>query len=244
MSSLLEIEGLAVSYGRISALLDVSIHVDPGEIVAIVGPNGAGKSTLLSSIAGLVKPASGSIRLRGESIVGQALERTVRRGIALVPEGRHVFAGLTVLENLMLGATIRRDRAAVDAEIAQFMTLFPILAERQNEPAGQLSGGEQQMLVIARGKLSDPVLLMLDEPSLGLAPMITDQVYELVETVRQRGVAVLVVEQSADRALRSADRTYVLNSGSVRLSGDSAKLRGKPEFEAAYFGIGPIEARA
>ena len=244
MSALLEIDQLAVSYGRISALRDVSLQVNAGEIVAIAGPNGAGKSTLLASIAGLVRPAAGAIRFRGESIAGQPLERTVRRGIALVPEGRHVFAGLTVLENLRLGATIRRDHAAVEAEIAHFMTLFPILSERRNEPAGQLSGGEQQMLVIARGTLSDPELLMLDEPSLGLAPMITNQVYELIETVRQRGVAVLVVEQNADRALRSADRTYVLNSGVVRLSGASAGLRGKPEFEAAYFGIGPVGAQA
>lgn len=243
MTALLQIDGLAVSYGRITALRDVSLQVNAGEIVAIVGPNGAGKSTLLASIAGLVRPAAGTIRFRGDSVVGQPLERTVRRGIALVPEGRHVFGGLTVLENLRLGATIRGDRAAVAAEIAQYMALFPILSERRNEPAGQLSGGEQQMLVIARGLLSDPALLMLDEPSLGLAPRITDQVYALIETVRQRGVTVLVVEQNADRALRTADRTYVLNAGAVRLSGASAYLRGKPEFEAAYFGIGPAGAR-
>jgi len=243
MTALLQVDGLAVSYGRISALRDVSLQVNAGEIVAIVGPNGAGKSTLLASIAGLARPAAGSIRFRGDSIAGQPLERTVRRGIALVPEGRHVFGGLTVLENLRLGATIRGDRAAVAAEIAQYMALFPILSERRNEPAGQLSGGEQQMLVIARGMLSDPALLMLDEPSLGLAPRIIDQVYALIETVRQRGVTVLVVEQNADRALRTADRIYVLNAGAVRLSGASVDLRGKPEFEAAYFGIWPEGVR-
>ncbi len=237
MTALLAIDDLAVSYGRISALRGISLHVDTGEIVAIVGPNGAGKSTLLSCIAGLVRPASGMIRFRGDPIVGQALERTVRRGIALVPEGRHVFAGLTVLENLRLGATIRTDRAEVAQEIDAYMDLFPILSERRHTAAGTLSGGEQQMLVIARGMLSKPALLMLDEPSLGLAPKITDQVYELIEQVRHRGVTVLVVEQNADRALRSADRTYVLNTGAVRLAGSSAELRGRPDFEAAYFGV-------
>jgi len=237
MTALLTIEGLAVSYGRISALRGVSLHVDSGEIVAIVGPNGAGKSTLLSCIAGLVRPAGGVIRFRGDAIAGLPLERTVRRGIALVPEGRHVFAGLTVLENLRVGATIRTDRAKVASEIDVYMDLFPILADRRHAPAGTLSGGEQQMLVIARGMLSNPALLMLDEPSLGLAPRITDQVYDLIESVRARGVTVLVVEQNADRALRSADRTYVLNTGAVRLSGASDDLRGRPDFEAAYFGL-------
>lgn len=241
MTPLLEIDGLAVSYGRISALRGVMLQVNEGEIVAIVGPNGAGKSTLLASIAGLVRPASGTIRFRGEPILGHALERTVRRGIALVPEGRHVFGSLTVLENLRLGATIRSDRAKVAEEIADYMDLFPILSERRHAPAGTLSGGEQQMLVIARGMLSNPALLMLDEPSLGLAPKITDQVYDLINGLRKRGVTVLVVEQNADRALQWADRTYVLNSGAVRLAGASADLRGKAEFEAAYFGIGLAE---
>lgn len=240
MTVLLEIGGLAVSYRRISALRGVSLQVNTGEIVAIVGPNGAGKSTLLASIAGLVRPSAGTIRFQGEQIVGQALERTVRRGIALVPEGRHVFASLTVLENLRVGATIRGDRAKVMEEIVGYMDLFPILSERRHAPAGTLSGGEQQMLVIARGLLSNPALLMLDEPSLGLAPRITDQVYDLIEQVRKRGVSVLVVEQNADRALRSADRTYVLNSGAVQLTGASADLRGNPDFEAAYFGIGAV----
>ncbi len=237
MTVLLAIDDLAVSYGRIAALRGVSLHVDSGEIVAIVGPNGAGKSTLLSCIAGLVRPAGGTVLFRGDPIAGQALERTVRRGIALVPEGRHVFAGLTVLENLRLGATIRTDRAKVAEEIDTYMDLFPILSERRHTPAGTLSGGEQQMLVIARGVLSSPTLLMLDEPSLGLAPKITDQVYDLIEQVRARGVTVLVVEQNADRALRSSDRTYVLNTGAVRLAGASADLRGRADFEAAYFGL-------
>ncbi len=235
---LLEVQRLAVRYGSVTALAGVSLHVGEGEAVAIVGPNGAGKSSLLAAIAGIVRPREGTVRFRGQDILGQPLERTVRRGIALVPEGRHVLGGLTVMENLRLGATIRTDAAAVAREIAAFTALFPILAERRDEPAGRLSGGEQQMLVIARALLSSPSLLMLDEPSLGLAPKVTDQVYELLRGVRARGLAVLVVEQSADRALAFAGRAYVLNAGRVRLTGDSAALRDLPDFEAAYFGIG------
>lgn len=235
---LLDISGLIVHYGRICALDGVSLHISPGEIVSIVGPNGAGKSTLLSAIAGVVRPVSGDIAYGGASVLGQSLERTVRRGIALVPEGRHVFSGLTVLENLRIGAVTRKDRANVEAEIARFMELFPILGARRNEIAGRLSGGEQQMLVISRAMLSNPALLMLDEPSLGLAPKITDQVYELVSDLRARGgLTVLVVEQNADRALRAADRTYVLNAGRIRMSGPSDELRDDPAFEAAYFGV-------
>lgn len=239
---LLEVDKLVVHYGRISALDSVSLHVAPGEIVAIVGPNGAGKSTLLSTIASIVRPVSGGISFRGSPVLGQSLERTVRQGIALVPEGRHVFSGLTVLENLRIGAVIRKDRARVEAEIASFMDIFPILGTRRNETAGRLSGGEQQMLVIARAMLSNPALLMLDEPSLGLAPKITDRVYELIAELRARGLTVLVVEQNADRALRAADRTYVLNAGRVRMSGPSAEMRADPAFEAAYFGVEGVAA--
>ena len=234
---LLKIDGLTVRYGRITALDRLSLTVGEGEVVSIVGPNGAGKSSLLGAIAGLVRPAGGDIVFRGENIVGQPLEQTVRRGIALVLEGRHVFAGLTVLENLRLGATIRRDPREVEADIRSFFDIFPILLERRNEPAGRLSGGEQQMLVIARALLSRPALLMLDEPSLGLAPKITDRIYEIIRDIRATGVTVIVVEQNADRALKAADRTYVLNGGCVRLTGTAAELAGHPEFEAAYFGL-------
>lgn len=234
---LLEVEAVSVRYGAVTALSGVDLHVGEGEIVAIVGPNGAGKSSLMNVVAGIVAPVAGRVRFRGEDILGQPLERTVRRGVAFVPEGRHVLAGLTVLENLTLGATVRGDRAAVAAEIDGFFDLFPILGERRGEPAGRLSGGEQQMLVIARALLSKPALLMLDEPSLGLAPMITDRVYQLVEQVRGRGVSILVVEQNAARALKAADRTYVLNGGVVRLSGTRDELAGHPQFETAYFGL-------
>ncbi|MFE0019280.1 ABC transporter ATP-binding protein [Mesorhizobium sp. NPDC059054] len=234
---LLAVDGLVVRYGRIAALGGVSIHVDRGEIVAIVGPNGAGKSSLLAAIAGLVRPASGSIAFAGEDTIGQPLEQTVRRGIALVLEGRHVFAGLTVLENLKLGAAARSDFAEIEKDIAAQFEIFPILAERRRQPAGRLSGGEQQMLVIARALLSRPRLLMVDEPSLGLAPLMTDRVYEVLAEIRKRGVSVLVVEQNAPRALQAADRTYVLNGGRVGLSGPSGELAHHPDFEAAYFGL-------
>jgi branched-chain amino acid transport system ATP-binding protein len=234
---LLKVENLHVHYGRIVALRGVDIEVRKGEIVSLVGPNGAGKSSLLNAIAGVVKASSGMVRFNGEPILGQPLENTVRRGMALVLEGRHVFAGLSVLENLRLGATIHSDRQAIEAGIEEFFALFPILAERRHQAAGKLSGGEQQMLVIARALMSRPSLLMLDEPSLGLAPMITDRVYEIIADIRKRGVTVLVIEQNAPRALKAADRTYVLNGGLVRLAGPSAELAAHPDFEAAYFGL-------
>ena len=234
---LLEVTGLCVKYGQIAALSGVDLEVRKGEIVALVGPNGAGKSSLLNAIAGVVRAHSGSVAFDGASILGQPLETTVRRGIALVPEGRHVFAGLSVLENLRLGATIRDDRNAVSEDLDSYFSFFPILAERRHQAAGKLSGGEQQMLVIARALMSRPTLLMLDEPSRGRAPMITDRVYEIISDIRKRGVTVLVIEQNAPRALKAADRTYVLNGGMMRLAGASAEIGAHPDFEAAYFGL-------
>jgi branched-chain amino acid transport system ATP-binding protein len=236
---LLSVQGLTVRYGLITALDDLSLDINKGDVISIVGPNGAGKSSLLAAIAGTVRPAAGRILFAGQPTIGQPLEQTVRRGIALVPEGRHVLASLTVLENLRLGATIRNDAAQVAREIDGFFEAFPILGERRREAAGRLSGGEQQMLVIARALLSRPRLLMLDEPSLGLAPKITDQIYAMLASVRQDGVTILVVEQNAARALRAADRTYVLNGGVIRISGTEAELSGNPDFEAAYFGLAP-----
>lgn len=235
---LLEVQDLAVTYDRINALNGVSLTVAPGEIVTIVGPNGAGKSTLLGAISGLVRPRSGAIRFEGQPLAGRSRDGILRAGIAMVPEGRHVFAGLSVEENLRIGAVIRKDRTAVAAEIARFMEIFPILGTRRHEAAGRLSGGEQQMLVIARALMSRPKLLALDEPSLGLAPKVTDQVYALIEETRQQGLSVLVVEQNAHRALAAADRAYVLNAGRVRLEGPSPLLQKDPNFEAAYFGLG------
>lgn len=233
---LLAIRGLVVRYGAITAIHQVDLQVDAGEIVAIVGPNGAGKTSLLSSVAGLIKPISGSITFRGQALQDVPLEQVVRHGIALVPEGRHIFGSLTVLENLMLGATVRRD-SGVGADIEQSFETFPILGERRHQPAGLLSGGEQQQLAIARAMLSQPKLLMLDEPSLGLAPQIVEQVYGKLEDIRGQGVTILVVEQNAPRAFGIADRVYIMSHGAFPLSGTPADLRDHQDFDAAYFGV-------
>jgi branched-chain amino acid transport system ATP-binding protein len=233
---LLDVRGLVVRYGAISAVHGVDLHVDAGEIVAIVGPNGAGKTSLLSAIAGIVRPNVGEILVASASLAAIALEDVVRRGVALVPEGRNIFGSLTVRENLLLGATIRRDEA-VGADIEQVFQNFPILGERRGQPAGQLSGGEQQQLAIARALLSRPKLLMLDEPSLGLAPTIVDNVYALLRDIRGRGVSILVVEQNAARAFAIADRAYVMSHGAFTLAGRPADLARHADFDAAYFGV-------
>lgn len=235
-SELLVVDDLSARFGRIVALNAVSLRIDEGESVAMIGPNGAGKSTLLSCIAGLVRPAGGEIRFDGRVATRRRLEETVRAGIAFVPESRRVFGTLTVLENLEIGAAIRRDKPAVHREIGGFLEMFPNLAQRRHELAGRLSGGEQQMLVIARALLSRPRFLMLDEPSLGLAPMIVDRVYDLLSEMRQTGLTILVIEQNSGRALGFADRTYVINGGQIRMQGASADLAAHPDFEAAYFG--------
>jgi len=239
---LLAVSGLVVRYGTVTAVRYVDLRVDPGEIVSIVGPNGAGKSSLLSAIAGIVTPAAGNIAFAGEPLGEVSLEEVVSRGIALVPEGRHIFAGLTVAENLSLGATIRRDAAAVAVDLDRFFAMFPILKERRRQPAGQLSGGEQQQLAIARALLSRPQLLMLDEPSLGLAPLIVDQIYALLRTIREQGVAILLVEQNAERVFAVAKRVYVMNGGEFGLSGEAAHIRNDPRFDATYFGVHMREA--
>jgi branched-chain amino acid transport system ATP-binding protein len=235
-AALLTITDLAVRYGAIPALAGVDLTVGAGEMVSVVGPNGAGKTTLLAAVAGIVRPAAGAITFEGVSLVDCPIEAIVRRGISLVPEGRGVLASLTVLENLKLGATIRRD-AAVKDDIEHYLEAFPILGARRHQPAGRLSGGEQQQLVIARALLANPKLLLLDEPSLGLAPTVIDQVYDLLQSLRGRGLSILLVEQNAARALRIADRSYVLNGGRVRLSGRRDEIIAHPDFDAAYFGL-------
>ncbi len=235
---LLRVCNLDVRYGRIAALRGASIEVRGGEIVAVVGANGAGKTTLLSSIAGLVRPVAGDILWCDQSIVGVSLETMAKRGLALVPEGRQIFATLTVEENLRLGAIARSDVRQVADDIAASCRAFPILQARRSQPAGQLSGGEQQQLAIARALLVNPKLLMLDEPSLGLAPAIVEQVFEIIARIRDDGVTVLIVEQNAPRAMDMADRTYVLSHGTVSMSGSKAELLGHPAFDAAYFGLG------
>ena len=241
---LLEVEDLCVHYGRVLAVRSVSLSVAEGEIVSIVGPNGAGKSSTLLAIAGTLALTSGSVRLDAEPIDGSTPEAIARKGICLVPEGRHIFAGLTVEENLRLGTIIRRDGDAVGRDMEQVLDQFPILAARLKSSAGTLSGGEQQQLAIARAYLMRPRLMMLDEPSLGLAPMIVDLVYEVLTALRREGMTLLIVEQSGTRALDVSDRVYVLRTGSVELSGPSQDLRNTPELEEAYFGFGEGERAA
>jgi branched-chain amino acid transport system ATP-binding protein len=234
---MLRIESLHVTYGNITALRGVSIDVAAGETVAVIGPNGAGKSTLLLTIAGVVKARSGDILFEGGRIQGQAPEKLVARRIALVPEGRHIFGSLTIAENLSLGATARTDRGEIAADTERVLAMFPVLRERYRTKAGKLSGGEQQMLAIGRALMSRPKLLLLDEPSLGLAPLIVRQVYEAIFELKRQGITVLIVEQSVSRALAAADRTYVMNSGVIAMSGRSADLHGAAGFDAAYFGM-------
>jgi branched-chain amino acid transport system ATP-binding protein len=236
MSAVLHVSGLVVRYGAITAVRDVGLEVAEGAVVGIVGPNGAGKTSLLSAIAGIVPHAAGDVSFAGRGLGSVVLEDVVVRGIALVPEGRHIFASLTVAENLALGATVRTD-GDVAADVERCYATFPILGARRRQPAGQLSGGEQQQLAIARAMMSRPKLLMLDEPSLGLAPTIVDQVYAVVRTIRDEGVAILLVEQNAERVFSVADRVHVMSGGQFRLSGSPAELQRDPEFDAAYFGV-------
>ena len=234
---LLSVEELHVYYGGIAALKGVSLAVHSGEMVSVIGPNGAGKSTLLRTIVGLIQPRQGHVMLDGAGISGLAPERLVSQGVSLVPEGRHVFATLTVEENIRLGASARRDgKAAVAADLIRVLEWFPILKERFRQRAGQLSGGEQQMLAIGRALMASPRLLLLDEPSLGLAPLMVRTLYDAICSLRGAGMTVLVVEQNIHLALRAADRAYLLDTGRVVLSGSTAELRAMPDLERAYFG--------
>ena len=233
---MLVINDLRVSYGNIVALRGVSLDVDARGIIAVLGPNGAGKSTLLNAIAGVVPNAGGTILFEGTTLAGKVPEDLVRLGISLVPEGRHIFAGLSVSENIRIGAVARKDRRAIADDVERVLTMFPVLRERLDQPAGKLSGGEQQMLAIGRALLARPRLLLIDEPSLGLAPLMVDEVYRAVAELRNGGVTVLLVEQSAARALQAADRTYVMNTGAIVMSGTSDELRAAAGFEEAYFG--------
>jgi len=233
----LKIEHLHVHYGRIAAVRGISLHVDEGEIVTLVGPNGAGKSTTLLAIVGMARPTSGGISFGSDSLVGESPEKIVRRGISLVPEGRRIHATLTVEENLRLGATVRNDRAAVRADLDDVLNRFPILGTYLHNPAGKLSGGEQQQLAIARALLSRPRLLLLDEPSLGLAPLLVDLVFDSLEKLRTEGMTILLVEQNAMRAVELADRAYVLRTGTIELEGARDELLATADFETAYLGI-------
>jgi branched-chain amino acid transport system ATP-binding protein len=233
---LLALEQLTVRYGGITALRSISLQVQSGELVALLGANGAGKSTTLRAISQLVPAASGSIRWHGGTINGLAPERTVKLGISHCPEGRRVLARQSVVDNLELGAWLRRDQAGVRSDLERCYGLFPRLAERRQQLAGSLSGGEQQMLAIARSLMARPTLLMLDEPSLGLAPKLVAEVMEALQALHRDGLTMLLVEQNANAALAIADRAYVLVSGSIEQQGSAAALRHDERIKAAYLG--------
>ena len=232
--------GLSARYGAVAALRDVSLEVRAGELVALIGANGAGKSTLLRAIAGLVAPAAGRVALDGRDVTGQAPEAMIRAGVALVPERRRVFAPLTVLDNLELGGyALPRGhdfRSRLEAGVEEAYRLFPVLRRRRDQLAGTLSGGEQQMLAIGRALMTRPRLLLCDEPSLGLAPLVVAEIMRLLSTLREAGTTILLVEQNARMALRSADRAYVLEVGSVVLSGAATDLLQDDQLKAAYLG--------
>ena len=234
---MLTIDDLRVNYGRVPALHGVSLRVEQGEVVALVGPNGAGKTTTLSAIFGLVAPVGGSIEFEGQSLVGSTPEQILRRGLALVPEGRHIFGTLTVAENLLLGSTARTDRQETAADLEKMLELFPVLKSYYSSTAATLSGGEQQQLAIARALLSRPRLLLLDEPSLGLAPVVIDTVFDVLEELREEGVTMLLVEQAAARAVEFADRAYILRTGRVAYSGTRDQILRMENFETAYLGV-------
>lgn len=233
---LLVLEDVNASYGSVVALWGVSIRVGEGEMVGLIGANGAGKTTVLSTIAGVLRPARGTITFGGESIVGESPENIVRKGIALVPEGRRIFPGLTVEENLRLGAATRSDRLGIQQGIDEMYQRFPILGERLHSSAGTLSGGEQQQLAIARALMCRPKLLMLDEPSLGLAPKLVGDVFDLVAELRDTGVTILLVEQNVAKTLQIVDRAYLMRTGRIVAEGPAYELREAVDIKSAYLG--------
>jgi len=232
---MLEVSGLQVRYGAIRAVRDVSLRLAEGELVTLLGANGAGKSSTLMCIAGALRAAAGSIRLAGEDVTSASPEAMVRKGVATVPETRDVFPDLTVAENLRLGAYVRRkDIDGVAADRARMFEMFPVLAERTNQPAGTLSGGEQQMLVIARAMMSRPRLLLLDEPSLGLAPTIVDRIFKMIVALKESGLTILLVEQNAAKALAIADRAYVMRLGEIAAEGSASEIAAATDLKALY----------
>lgn len=233
---LLGIRDLNVYYGKIAAVKGITFDVYPGEIVTLIGSNGAGKSTTLRTISGLIKPRTGSVSLSGDDITGWAGHQVVARGICHSPEGRRIFSRMTISENLDLGAFLRKDKSEIAEDKNMVLELFPRLRERLSQVAGTMSGGEQQMLAVARAMMGRPKLLMLDEPSMGLAPVLVDLIFDTIATIRAQGTAILLVEQNALAALRVADHAYVLESGSLKLSGPAAKLANDDEVVRAYLG--------
>ena len=233
---MLEVTGLEVAYGGIKAVKGVDLHVAEGELVTLIGANGAGKTTILKALAGLLRPAAGRILYNGIDITARPAFELVRQGLALVPEGRGVFGRLTVEENLAMGAYSRRDRAGIAADFDRVYQLLPRLAERRRQPGGTLSGGEQQMLAIGRALLSRPRMLLLDEPSMGLAPLIVHTIFEAIRAITTEGVTLLLVEQNAKLALETCHRGYVMESGLITLADDASRLLANPQVRQAYLG--------
>ena len=233
---MLKIENLHVSYGGIQALRGISLEVPDGKIVTLIGANGAGKSTTLRTITGLVKASSGSIQWNGEELLGRSIDKIVGSGIAMSPEGRRVFADMSVLENLRIGAYLRKDKAEIEKDVQWVYSLFPRLEERSWQLAGTLSGGEQQMLAVGRALMSRPKLMMLDEPSLGLAPLVVQDIFSIIGEINKQGVTVLLIEQNANMALKIADLAYVLETGNITMSGTGAELVADEKVREAYLG--------
>ena len=233
---ILSVRDLVVHYGVIRALSGISLEVPKGRIVALIGANGAGKSTTLRAISGMLRPTSGSIEVEGRPVAGLASHEIVALGVAQAPEGRGIFLNLTVRENLDLGAYLRHDRDGIDADRERSFTLFPILKERSGQVAGTLSGGEQQMLAVARALMSRPRLLLLDEPSLGLAPQVVDRIFQVIQEINEAGVSLLLVEQNANMALQVAHHAYVLETGSIVIRGTGRELLESPDVRKAYLG--------
>ncbi len=236
-AAVIELREIDVYYGRVKALSQVSLEVREGEIVALIGSNGAGKTTTLRTISGLIAPRIGEVRLFGKPTRGLGAEKVARLGVGHAPEGRRLFARMTVRENLDMGAYTRNDRSGIRTDLERVYTLFPRLRERSTQLAGSLSGGEQQMVAIGRALMSDPKLLMLDEPSLGLAPILVDAIFEVIREINSKGTTILLIEQNALLALKTASRAYVLETGEIALSGPSKELAASPDIQRAYLGM-------
>lgn len=233
---MLQVKDLSISYGAIQAVRHVDFEVKKGEIVTLIGANGAGKSTILKTISGIVKPQSGSIEYQNESLIGKKAPQIVAAGISQVPEGRHVFPAMTVMENLQLGSYLQKNRDQIDQRLQEIFEMFPILKERQHQDAATLSGGEQQMLVMARAMMANPELLLLDEPSMGLAPIYIQKIFDIIQKINAQGTTILLIEQNAHQAISIADRGYVIASGEIQLSGSGQTLLNDPKVKRAYLG--------